>query len=332
MAACDPDNSSYETPNTSDIATNPGVISQKNFSLLTTDIAPAVIDAVTGVFTKTDVQLTVYIGDRNNQTLTDPHEIFFKSEYGLIEPSCTTEDGSCSVTWSAIARPDDGGPGSDGLVTITAYTAGEESFTDTNGNNLFDDGDVAFEDIEEPYIDADETGSFTAGDVIIDVINTYDPFGNNETHDIADGVFNGAGCTHTSLCSISQSITVFDMVTMSLYANLPPLTRTIGGTVTGLDLASTGVVLQNNGGDNLTITANGLYTFVTPIDEGLNYNVTVLTDPTAPTQVCTVAGATGTVINTNITTANVTCTTTTFTIGGSVAGLTGSGLELQNNG
>lgn len=127
LASCGQDNTSFETPNTSGTATNSGVISQKNFSLLTADINPAVIDATTGTFTKTDVELTVYIGDRNNQTLTDAHTINFEAEYGLIEPSCVTKKGSCSVTWSAIKRPDAGGPGSDGIVSITAYTSGEEA-------------------------------------------------------------------------------------------------------------------------------------------------------------------------------------------------------------
>lgn len=328
ITGCDSDNSSFETPNTSGIITNAGTISQKNFSLLTADVQPAVIDATTGVFTKTDVELTVYIGDRNNQTLTDAHTIQFQAEYGLIEPSCVTVEGSCSVTWSAIKRPDAGGPGSDGLVTITAYTIGEEGFTDSNGNSVFDDGDLGFDDLEEPFVDSDENNVFSTGDDIIDVVNTIDPTGTNKLHDIPDGLFNGSGCTHSFLCSPTPSITIFDDVTMSIVSNVI-VSRTIGGSVAGL--TGTGLVLQNNGGDDLPVTASGSFTFVTPVDDGLTYAATVLTQPSSPGQVCTIANASGTV-SANVTNINVTCATNTFTIGGTISGiLGGESATLQNN-
>jgi|GEM_PF-6457189 hypothetical protein len=104
------------------------------------------------------------------------------------------------------------------------------------------------------------------------------------------------------------------------------VTYTIGGTVSGL----TGtVVLQNNGGNNLSLSANGSFTFSNPVSAGSTYNVSVLTLPA--TQSCSVANGSGTA-NSNITNIQVTCTTLTYTIGGTVSGLTGSGLVLQNNG
>lgn len=328
LAGCS-DDSPFEVPNTG-ASVNPGTISQTNFSLLTADIYPAVIDGTTGDFTKTDVELTVFIGDRNNQTVTDAHTIKFVPEYGLVNPSsCVTEEGSCSVTWSATKRPDVGGPGSDGFVTITAYTTGEEGFTDTNGNGVFDDGDAAFDDLEEPYVDIDESRDYTAGDKIIDVVSTNDPTGANEIHDLADGFFNGPGCTHTSLCGDRTSVAVFDMVTMSIISNAAE-SRTIGGTVAGL--AGTGLVLQNNLADDLPISSNGAYEFATTVDDGLTYSVTVLSQPTSPGQVCTIANASGTV-SANVTNVDVTCATNTFTIGGTVTGIPGGeSLTLQNNG
>ena len=47
------------------------------------------------------------------------------------------------------------------------------------------------------------------------------------------------------------------------------------------------VVLQDNGGDNLTLSANGTFTFATALANGAAYNVTVLTNPTG--QTCTVS-------------------------------------------
>ena len=80
---------------------------------------------------------------------------------------------------------------------------------------------------------------------------------------------------------------------------------TIGGTVSGL--TGTDLVLQDNGGDNLTINANGTFTFATAIDTGGMYAVTVFAYP-SPAQICTVnAGGSGTVTNANVTTVSIVC-------------------------
>jgi len=104
---------------------------------------------------------------------------------------------------------------------------------------------------------------------------------------------------------------------------------TIGGTVSGL--SGTGLVLQNNGGNNLAITANGSFTFTTPVASGGTYNVTVLTQPSSPAQTCVVTNGSGTA-TANVTNVQVACTTITYTIGGTVSGLSGTGLVLQDNG
>ncbi len=103
---------------------------------------------------------------------------------------------------------------------------------------------------------------------------------------------------------------------------------TVGGTVTGL--AGSGLVLQNNGGDNLPISADGSFTFDTHITDGSSYVVTVLTQPNTPNQICTVTNASGTVSGGNVTNISVSCVNA-YTIGGTVTGLSGSSLVLQNN-
>jgi hypothetical protein len=82
-------------------------------------------------------------------------------------------------------------------------------------------------------------------------------------------------------------------------------TYTIGGTVSGLTGA--GLVLQNNGGDNLAISANGAFTFAASLPNGSAYAVSVLAQPTGPTQVCTVTNGDGNVAGNNITTPSVNC-------------------------
>jgi len=96
-------------------------------------------------------------------------------------------------------------------------------------------------------------------------------------------------------------------------------------------LSGTGLVLQNNAGDNLPVAANGSFTFATALDDGNTYSVTVLTQPSVPDQTCSATNDSGTLAGSNVTNVVVTCTTDTYTIGGNVSGLAGTGLVLQNN-
>ncbi|WP_422086225.1 NHL repeat-containing protein [Variovorax sp.] len=72
-------------------------------------------------------------------------------------------------------------------------------------------------------------------------------------------------------------------------ATVPPVVNhSIGGTVTGL---AGHLVLQNNGGDDLKLSADGKFTFATPLVEGSDYKVSVRTQPLW--QFCTVTKGTG---------------------------------------
>ncbi|MGD0890958.1 MAG: hypothetical protein ABR923_05445 [Terracidiphilus sp.] len=109
-----------------------------------------------------------------------------------------------------------------------------------------------------------------------------------------------------------------------------PRTYTIGGTVSGLN-TSASVVLQDNGGDSLTVSANGAFTFKTAIASGDAYAVTIGTQPAAET--CMVGSGSGTVGTANITSVAVSCVVNTYTIGGNVSGLGSSAsVVLLDNG
>jgi 6-phosphogluconolactonase (cycloisomerase 2 family) len=110
----------------------------------------------------------------------------------------------------------------------------------------------------------------------------------------------------------------------------PTPTFTIGGTVAGLATGAS-VVLQNSGANATTVTANGSFTFSTAVSSGGAYAVTVSTQPSTPPQVCSVTNGSGTA-SANVTNVTVTCATSSYTVSGTIAGLTGSGLVLQNNG
>jgi hypothetical protein len=84
-------------------------------------------------------------------------------------------------------------------------------------------------------------------------------------------------------------------------------TVAVGGRVSGL--VGAGLVLHN-GTDSLPISANGAYAFPSRVARGGTYAVTVANQPAAPSQTCTVAGATGTAGTRDVTNVNVSCLVT----------------------
>ena len=104
----------------------------------------------------------------------------------------------------------------------------------------------------------------------------------------------------------------------------------IGGKVTGL--SGKGLVLQNNGGDDLTITENGDFTFSKQLSRGSDYEVTISKQPSEPTQTCSVSMGSGKVGSSDVTDIAVSCAIGMYKVGGNVSGLTGDGLVLSIKG
>ena len=78
---------------------------------------------------------------------------------------------------------------------------------------------------------------------------------------------------------------------------------TIGGNVSGL--TGTGLVLTNNGSDDLAVTSNGPFQFARELPAGGAYSVAVATQP--PGQTCSVADGSGTLTNDDFGSVVVTC-------------------------
>ena len=126
-------------------------------------------------------------------------------------------------------------------------------------------------------------------------------------------------CTVTSgESSLSASTTVAVACTSESY--------TISGTVVGM-LSGQSVTLQNNSGDNLTVSSNTSFSFTTKVASGATYLVTVLTQPTG--QTCTPNLNSG-VVSDNVSDVSIICSYTVFTVSGNVSGLSGT-IVLQNN-
>jgi 6-phosphogluconolactonase len=80
---------------------------------------------------------------------------------------------------------------------------------------------------------------------------------------------------------------------------------TVGGTVSGL--IGSGLVLQDNGGNDLAIAANGSFVFSALVARGSAYAVTIKTEPTNPSQTCVLSAGSGTTIGANVSNVVVRC-------------------------
>jgi hypothetical protein len=145
-----------------------GLPDQDSFSLARSVANPEAWN-VDGV----EVAVTVRMADAFNNPVPDGTAVNLTTEGGSVEPSCTTENGVCSVMWrSQNPRPagmiltnsfctlaEDANPaifcareplsngknylGQEygGRVTVLATAIGEESFPDKNGNGRFDESE-----------------------------------------------------------------------------------------------------------------------------------------------------------------------------------------------
>jgi hypothetical protein len=112
-------------------------------------------------------KVTALAFDRLGNPVPDGTAINFYSEAaGFDSASCSTANGSCSVTFLSqnSSRP------SDGRITIMASAVGEKSFIDANANNAYDSGET-FYDLGARYIDNDEDGQWDTGEQILDYFN-----------------------------------------------------------------------------------------------------------------------------------------------------------------
>jgi hypothetical protein len=115
--------------------------------------------------------INVIVSDRLSNPLPKGTLVNFVSNGGVItgkdasgnaaRGTCAlTELSQCSVTYTSsngASRP------ANGRIAILAYMAGEESFVDANGNNMWDAGEI-FYPVGRPFIDANESGAFDSGE------------------------------------------------------------------------------------------------------------------------------------------------------------------------
>ena len=173
----------FEVSTVSDtLVVSTGLPDQNSFSLSANVLNPGGGD-LDGI----QSEIVIRASDAFNNPVPDGTAITFMTEYGSIGSSCTTMDGSCSVTWESqnprapiIASTgtvrtinntacdfDNNGPANDttgvpcfdgvnafplgqifaGRTTIMAFALGDESFVDSNGNGFYDFIDVNSNDL-----------------------------------------------------------------------------------------------------------------------------------------------------------------------------------------
>jgi len=192
------------------VSSGTNIISDTNFIIAFDDTAPAVLDLVENTF---DASVTVAVTFSASDKLrlrTTGATAYIDVDWGtLSDTSCIIDStGQCSITWGSNAKASEIPP--DNQITFTGWIIGEESFTDLNGNIVFDDGDIFLDDVSGPFLDLDHSGDFTAGDKVLS------PGNSNGVLTPADGLYNGADCAHTSLCSTTTQIYVSARAILSI--------------------------------------------------------------------------------------------------------------------
>ena len=116
------------------------------------------------------------------------------------------------------------------------------------------------------------------------------------------------------------------LLTLGLAACGGKASYDVSGTISNLN--TDGLVLAN-GGVPLSVKAGQTsFTFAKRIDYGTDYNITVQTQPAHMT--CAISGGTGSAGHYLSIQAAVVCTQNSYTVGGTVTGLTADGLVLIN--
>ncbi|WP_026960136.1 Ig-like domain-containing protein [Aliagarivorans taiwanensis] len=221
------------------LAIRTGIPTQETMSLSAETLAVEAwnVDGVTS-------ELILRVSDENNNPVPDNTSVVFTAEGGQVTANCLTSgettNSSCTVSWvSQNPRPKGhvrsfasgscGAPGyipvdvantqgtnvyGVGRATILATTLGQETFSDANGNRVFDSGET-YTALPEAWVDADENGSFNSSGIFNhdddNVTEDFRDFNNNNEYDSATGVnnssipaasvtelYNGLSCTPDS--------------------------------------------------------------------------------------------------------------------------------------
>jgi len=239
------------------------------------------------------------------------------SSSGSTSGSSSSGSSSGSTSGSSSSGSSSGSTGGSGSTSSSSGGSGSSTFTISGTlTGLATGSQVAIENNGADLTTLSANGTFSfATPVAFD--GAYSVIVITQPQDATCTVQNGTGSGVTA--NVSN-------IVLQCSAN----TFTIGGTLTGL-ASGMEVTLDNNAADPLVLSANGSFTFSTPVAELGGYNVTVGSESAG--QSCSVTNGQGTQVSANVSNITVGCSTDTYTIGGSVAGLAaGEQVTLEDNG
>lgn len=188
-----------------------------------------------------ETKLTAMLADHFHNPVLDGTAVYFTSEGGSVDPSCTTVNGICSVTFRSQAlRP------TDGRVTVLARATGDETFIDLNsdgvatGANEMFDANASATDMGEAYVDYNENGIWDAATEPYIDFNRDNAYNGttNGTGGVGgtatgDGLYNGVLCTTgTAICSAQKSLDVRRSAVIVFSGSDAVITINSGNTVT----------------------------------------------------------------------------------------------------
>src|SRR5471032_191531 len=222
--------------------------------------------------------ITARLGDHFHNPVPDGTAVSFTASGGTIDASCLTglvsttltndsvitqagTPGECTVRYcSGNPRP------ANDRVTVLAYALGEESFTDTNGNNLYDAGEP-FTDLGEPFRNdraiTNANANFlddawSSGNAVRAPGEQYiDSNGNGVWDATGDGVYNGVLRAASSVnTTAANTIHVRQALVMVLAKSTPAITWIDAPTAT-----STGPLALSHCVDGSSTFINDMRTF-----------------------------------------------------------------------
>ncbi len=194
-----------------------------------------------------ETSVAAFASDRLGNPVPDGTAVNFVASGGQIQPSCTTANGRCSVTFtSANPRPDGNTEPSvvavsRGRVAILAYALGEESFLDTSGNGRYESGEP-FNDLGNVYLDRNFNRAFDAASeeaIVYDTTNrsacvtgmSTSPYAPSQAN-TCDGAWGQAHVRQENIVILSGS-TAYASETLPLPGQSRVTTFSMGGACSG---------------------------------------------------------------------------------------------------